>query len=277
MAVMANSYQQYVRHDVMMATPMELVVMLYTGCVKRLRLGQMAIDKKDYEAANGHLQRAQDIVMELMMGLDLQYDIGRDLLKIYEFVHRQIVEANMAKNAGLLGPVADIMGSLRETWIQVQRENKTSSHFDYEYESEYEMKTQEKTELMRILGLKKDMLTRMLGLTQQIRDELLYDRIEAFDEAIKARQALIGQIDALTRAEHNISADDDIGVIAAKRAVRDIVAKTLKLDEENTALAQQKLESYRSQIRQMNQTKKGVGTYARPMNQENAYFVDANK
>jgi flagellar protein FliS len=136
MAVMANSYQQYVRHDVMMATPMELVVMLYTGCVKHLRLGQMAIDKKDFESVNSHLQRAGDIVMELIMGLDLQYDIGRDLLKIYEFVHRQIVSANVEKNAAMISPVLDIMSSLRETWVQVQKENKAVTHFDYDYESE---------------------------------------------------------------------------------------------------------------------------------------------
>jgi flagellar protein FliS len=134
MAVMANSYQQYVRHDVMMATPMELVVMLYTGCIKRLRLGQMAMEKKDYEAANSNLQKAQDIVMELIMGLDLQYDIAKDLLKIYDFVHRQIVTANTSKDASLVDPVVDIMGSLRETWMQVQKENKTTTHFEYESE-----------------------------------------------------------------------------------------------------------------------------------------------
>ena len=43
MAVMANSYQQYIRHDVMMATPMELVVMLYTDCIKLLSLGHIAL------------------------------------------------------------------------------------------------------------------------------------------------------------------------------------------------------------------------------------------
>jgi len=136
MAVMANSYQQYVRHDVMMASPMDLVVMLYTGCVKRLKLGQMSLEKKDYEAANAHLQRAQDIVMELIMGLDLQYDIGRDLLKIYEFVHRQIVTANATKDATMIEPIIEIMSSLRETWVQVQKQNKSVMHYDYTDESE---------------------------------------------------------------------------------------------------------------------------------------------
>jgi flagellar protein FliS len=136
MAVLANSYQQYIRHDVMMATPMELVVMLYTGCIKRLRLGQIALEKNDFEAANAHLQRAQDIVVELIMGLDLNYDIARDLLNIYEFVHREIVSANAAKDAALIPPVIEIMSTLREAWVQVQKENKTVVHFDYTDESE---------------------------------------------------------------------------------------------------------------------------------------------
>jgi flagellar protein FliS len=136
MAVLANSYQQYIRHDVMMATPMELVVMLYTGCIKRLRLGQIALEKGDFEAANAHLQRAQDIVLELIMGLDLKFDIAHNLLKIYEFVHRQIVSANAAKNAAIIPPVIEIMSTLREAWVQVQKENKTVVHFDYTDESE---------------------------------------------------------------------------------------------------------------------------------------------
>jgi len=66
-------------------------------------------------------------------------------------------------------------------------------------------------------------------------------------------------------------------VLGAKKAVRDIVAKTLKLDEENTSMAQEKLQTYRDQIRHLNQTKKGVGSYTRPMNQDDAFYIDANK
>ena len=134
MAVMANSYQQYVRHDVMMATPMELVVMLYTGCIKRLRLGRMAIEKKDFETANSNLQKAQDIVMELIMGLDLQYSIARDLMAIYDFIHRQIIRINATKDASMIDSIVEIMSGMRDSWIQVQKENKATAHFEYESE-----------------------------------------------------------------------------------------------------------------------------------------------
>ena len=134
MAVMANSYQQYVKHDVMMANPMELVVMLYTGCIKKLRLGQMAIEKKDYEAANLNLQKAKDIVMELVMGLDLQYSIARDLLSIYDFVQSQISRINATKDAAMINSIIEIMSDLRESWIQIQKENKVTARYEYESE-----------------------------------------------------------------------------------------------------------------------------------------------
>ncbi len=134
MAVMANSYQQYVKHDVMMATPMELVVMLYTGCIKKLRLGQMAIEKHDYEAANLNLQKAVDIVMELILGLDLQYSIARDLMGIYDFVQREIVRGNAAKDVKTIESVIEIMAELRESWIQIQKVTKATARYEYESE-----------------------------------------------------------------------------------------------------------------------------------------------
>ena len=138
------------------------------------------------------------------------------------------------------------------------------------------MNTQDKTELTRILVRKKDLLTQMLGLTRQIETELLQDRIDAFQEVINARQSLIAQVDALTGAERAFDADADAAVLAAKHDIRSLVSQMLELDAKNTALAQQKLESLRAQIRRLNQTKKGVGTYSRPMSPDNAYFIDAN-
>ena len=139
------------------------------------------------------------------------------------------------------------------------------------------MTGQEKTELIKILIQKKNLLGKMLMMTDNIKSELQQDSIEAFAEAIDNRQKLIAQIDSLSRLEQAYSVADDIEVMSLKKEIRAIVAQTLKQDEENTALAQQKLQMYRDQIRNLNQSKKSVGGYTRPMNKEDAYFVDANK
>ena len=124
MNAMMNSYQQYKKHNVMMANPMELVIMLYNGIIKRLRQAEIAIDEKDIEAANEHLQNAQDIVIELMMGLDLSYGIAQNLLNIYEFVHHQITSINVSKQADDIEPLVSILTSLRDAWEQVHHENR---------------------------------------------------------------------------------------------------------------------------------------------------------
>lgn len=139
------------------------------------------------------------------------------------------------------------------------------------------MNEHEKAELTRILVQKKDLLGKMLQMTADIKAELQQDRIEAFADAIDVRQKIIAQIDALTKAEQKFGTGDDIEVMSLKKEIRDIVAQTLKQDEENTELAQQKLQMYREQIRHLNQTKKSVGGYTRPMDKEDAFFVDANK
>lgn len=124
MSAMINSYQQYKKHNVMMANPMELVIMLYNGAIKQLHLSEIAIGSKAMEDANEHLQTAQDIVMELMMGLDLNYGIAQDLLKLYEYVHHEIVSVNASKNADSIAPLISIMSSLRDAWEQVHKEYK---------------------------------------------------------------------------------------------------------------------------------------------------------
>ncbi len=124
MSAMTNSYQQYKKHNVMMANPIELVIMLYNGAIKQLHLAEITIGNKDVEAANEHLQTAQDIIMELMMGLDLSYGIAQDLLKLYEFVHHEIVSINASKDASGITPIVNILSSLRDAWEQVRREYK---------------------------------------------------------------------------------------------------------------------------------------------------------
>lgn len=124
MSAMMNSYQQYKKHNVMMANPLELVIMLYNGAIKQLHLAEIAIGDNNLEAANEHLKTSQDIVMELMMGLDLSYGIAQDLLKLYEYVHHEIVSINVSKDAAGIAPLVGIMSSLRDAWEQVHKEYK---------------------------------------------------------------------------------------------------------------------------------------------------------
>lgn len=135
MNAMANSYQQYRKHDVMMANPLELIIMLYKGCIKQLKLGRIAIEEKNYEMANTHLQKAQEIIVELINGLDFQYSLANQLMSLYDFILNGIIRANMSKDAGAIEPLIDMLSSLRDAWIKVQKQTRGGAFEAYESES----------------------------------------------------------------------------------------------------------------------------------------------
>lgn len=118
----ANPYERYRRHDVMMANPMELIVMLYNGCIKQLKLARISINDKNIEQTNICLQKAQDIVTELIMSLDFKYELSNQLLNLYEFVNYQIMQINISKDSESIEPLIEMLTSLRDAWVQVQKQ-----------------------------------------------------------------------------------------------------------------------------------------------------------
>jgi len=127
MGALANPYNTYKKHDVTMAHPLELIVMLYNGCIKQLKLTRMAMNDQKFEKANITSQKAQDIIIELMRSLDLSYEISKELINLYEFLHREIMQINVSKNIESIEPLVEILTNLRDTWVQVQKECKTTN------------------------------------------------------------------------------------------------------------------------------------------------------
>ena len=99
MAIAANAYQVYRKQGVMTASPVELVIMLYDGCLRQLRAAKAGIENKNFEEANKAMQRAEDIVTELSSSLDCRFEISGHLMQIYDYVNRSLLEINTSKNA----------------------------------------------------------------------------------------------------------------------------------------------------------------------------------
>ena len=108
-----NAYQMYRQTQTQTAAPGELVVMLYQGAVRFVSAGIEAIESKDVKSAHESLLRAQDIINELAESLDFDRggDVARNLASLYEFFGRQLIEANLRKDAK---PAHDVLSLLRE-------------------------------------------------------------------------------------------------------------------------------------------------------------------
>lgn len=124
MPLIGNPYEKYKQQGVQMANPVELIIMLYDGCIKRLKLARIAIEDNHYQEANKNLQKANAIIMELLNSLELRYPIAGELMKIYEFMLSKIREINASKDAGEIEPVIEMLVNLRKSWTHVLKENK---------------------------------------------------------------------------------------------------------------------------------------------------------
>lgn len=112
----------YQRTQVDTASPVRLVVMLYDGAIRFLRQGQAAMQRGDREKQNHYLVRAQRIVTELASSLNMEAggEIAANLMALYQFMHEQLVLANLQDDVDKVQEVREMMESLREVWSQVE-------------------------------------------------------------------------------------------------------------------------------------------------------------
>ena len=120
---LSNAYAQYNNSKVLTASPAELVLMLYDGAIKFCNIAVMAIESKDVQKAHTNIVKVERIIDHLRLTLDMKYPVAQDFERIYEYIARRLVEANMKKDKEIMEEVCEHLRSVRETWKEVMRIN----------------------------------------------------------------------------------------------------------------------------------------------------------
>ncbi len=114
---MINSpYQKYKQSSVQTATPSQLLLKLYDGAIRFIKLGIEGIEERHYDKANTNLCKAQAVINELVASLNMDYEISKSLSRVYEYFLYQLIQANIKKNIQPANEVLVYMQELRETW-----------------------------------------------------------------------------------------------------------------------------------------------------------------
>ncbi|MBQ7926275.1 MAG: flagellar export chaperone FliS [Lachnospiraceae bacterium] len=121
---MPNAYAQYNNSKILTASPAELTLMLYEGAIKFCNIAVVAIEHKDIEKAHTNIIKAQKIIDYFRQTLDMKYEVAKDFDRVYTYLERRLVEANMKKDAEILEEVLTHLRSMRDTWKEVMRLNK---------------------------------------------------------------------------------------------------------------------------------------------------------
>lgn len=124
MVSMHNKYSTattaYKQEGILTASPIELVVMLYDGLVKQLKIAKICIENKSIEKANNALKLSGDIVVELTKGLDFSYEISKDLMSLYDFMLDGIYKGNTFKDISKIDEVLEVVLELRNAWVEIK-------------------------------------------------------------------------------------------------------------------------------------------------------------
>ena len=131
--------QAYKSAAVNTATPGSLLLMLYDGAIKFMRIADKAFDCEDplefNQTIHNNLIKAQNIVRELRGALISRgegegEDLVNNLIALYDYFDRRLQEANIKKKREIVHEVITRMSGLREAWAESynkENENKESA------------------------------------------------------------------------------------------------------------------------------------------------------
>ena len=119
-----NPYQAYQSNAVTTASPGEVTLMLYNGCLRFMKAARTAIEKKDIEKKNENLIKAQNIISELRVTLNMELEVSNNLMAMYEYIMRRLIEANVKNDTAILDEAAELVTDLRDTWKQAVQLNR---------------------------------------------------------------------------------------------------------------------------------------------------------
>jgi flagellar protein FliS len=117
---MKNAAQKYKQTSVQSATPEKILLMLYEGAMRFIKLAITAVDNKDIAARGMNIGRAFDIILELNNTLNHEKggDIAKNLEQLYMFVTDQLTKANATGQRKPLEDSLKILETLYSGWVE---------------------------------------------------------------------------------------------------------------------------------------------------------------
>ncbi|MGZ4445121.1 MAG: flagellar export chaperone FliS [Nocardioides sp.] len=113
----AAARETYLAATVQTASPAQLLVMLYERLVLDLQRASEALGAGEPSRAHEPLVHAQEIVLELNASLKADaWEGGPGLASLYDYLHSELVRANMAKDQRITDFCLQTVTVLRDTW-----------------------------------------------------------------------------------------------------------------------------------------------------------------
>lgn len=115
--VNANMINTYRNQQIITSSPEELTLLLYNGAIRFVSESIAGIEQGNIQQSHNANRRAQDIVHELMITLDMRYEIAKTWLPLYEYILYSLIKGNIKKDKEQLLQAKLLISELREAWM----------------------------------------------------------------------------------------------------------------------------------------------------------------
>jgi flagellar protein FliS len=119
----------YKVNQIQMASKEQLLIITYDIGIRSCVAAEKAINDGDSEQVNENLQRAQSVIRELMVTLNIEQggEVAGSLMRLYDFMFYRLVDANVKNDAEMVKNVRAMLEELKATWMEAIAKLKTEA------------------------------------------------------------------------------------------------------------------------------------------------------
>ena len=113
-----NGFAAYQDTAVTTQSKGRLIVLLYDGAIKFMKLAIKELQAGNYEAKGRYIIRARDIINELNAVLDMDAggEVAVNLRKLYCFMNNRLSQANIKQDPQMIREVITLAEELNQSW-----------------------------------------------------------------------------------------------------------------------------------------------------------------
>ena len=131
--------QRYMESDITTQQRGKLIVMLYDGAIKFLKVAKQKMAEGDFALKGVYIGKARDIIVELNNSLDMEagMQLAKDLRALYNFMCRHLSEANIERDPVKIDECLKILDELRQAWEEVAQTHEAPSYVQSEAPNDF--------------------------------------------------------------------------------------------------------------------------------------------
>lgn len=115
-----RGYQNYLDHEVLTASPLKTVELIYRGAVDSIASARRYLRAGDIRRRSRAISKAMAIVTELSLALDYEKggEMARNLAALYAYVEKLLIRANTEQSEPPLAEAERLLSTLLEAWTK---------------------------------------------------------------------------------------------------------------------------------------------------------------